>query len=147
MKIIRVASPVPVTGEGTLTGVYALLKEIGVPITQQDIEVAEKEEPTQAEEVTESIEDEKDHNPPQEELSIELEEGADKSTELEAKENMGNEPVEIEHKKPFNEDCSLDGEYQLSHKLLEISTKMVVKGDKVLFDSEIEQTPSYHNHP
>lgn len=57
---------------------------------------------------------------------------------------MGNEPVEIEHEKPFNEDCSLDGGYQLSHKLLEISTKMVVKDDKVLFDSEIEQTPSYN---
>lgn len=41
--LIRVASPVPVTGEGALTGVYALLKEIGVPITQQDINVAEKE--------------------------------------------------------------------------------------------------------
>lgn len=40
--LIRVASPVPVTGEGG-TGVYALLKEIGVPITQQDIDIAEKE--------------------------------------------------------------------------------------------------------
>ncbi|UUX34250.1 DUF1002 domain-containing protein [Fundicoccus culcitae] len=40
---IRIATLYPVTGEGALTGVYALLEDAGVQLNQQDIQVAQKE--------------------------------------------------------------------------------------------------------
>lgn len=40
---IRIATLYPVTGEGALTGVYALLENAGVQLNQQDIQVAQKE--------------------------------------------------------------------------------------------------------
>lgn len=41
--LIRVATVSPVTGEGALTGVYALLAQSGVKVQQKDVKVAQKE--------------------------------------------------------------------------------------------------------
>lgn len=41
--LIRIATVSPVTGEGALAGVYALLEQSGVKLNQQSIQVAEKE--------------------------------------------------------------------------------------------------------
>lgn len=41
--LIRIATVSPVTGEGALAGVYALLEQSGVVLNQQSIQVAEKE--------------------------------------------------------------------------------------------------------
>ena len=41
--LVRVASTIPVTGEGALTGLYALLEKQGVKVSQNDVKVAQTE--------------------------------------------------------------------------------------------------------
>lgn len=41
--LVRVASTIPVTGEGALTGLYALLEKQGVKVNQNDVKVAQTE--------------------------------------------------------------------------------------------------------
>ena len=41
--LVRVASTIPVTGEGALTGLYALLEKQGVKVNQNDVKVAQAE--------------------------------------------------------------------------------------------------------
>ncbi|MBG9986659.1 DUF1002 domain-containing protein [Facklamia sp. DSM 111018] len=41
--LVRIGTVTPVTGEGALTGLYALLEEQGVAINQQDVQTAQKE--------------------------------------------------------------------------------------------------------